>query len=411
MEVLYRCCCGLDVHKKTVAACLLTQEEKGVKKEVRTFGTMTAELEVLREWLRQAGCTHVAMESTGVFWKPIFNILEGSVDVLLVNAQHIKAVPGRKTDVADCEWIAQLLRHGLLRGSFVPSAGVRELRDLTRHRTKLVQEQTSVANRIQKVLEDANIKLGSVATNVLGKSGMAMIEAIVSGVTDVESLAALALGRLKGKTEVLRLALEGHVTEHHRFLLKELLEQWRYLEQAIERVSEKIKEKRRPFEEAVHRLDTLPGIDECTAEKMIAEIGADMSQFPSEKHLASWAGICPRNNESAGKHKSGKTRKGSRWLRGALTEAAWAASRTKHTYLKAQYHRLAARRGKKRAIVAVGHTILIIAYHILRDEVSYQELGEGFFDHLHTERLTRSLVNKLESLGHKVTIEPCSVAA
>jgi len=410
MEVLYPICCGMDVHKKTVVACLLTQQGARVRKEVRTFGTTTGELLAMRQWLLEGGCAHTAMESTGIYWKPIFNVLEGHLSVLLVNAQHIKAVPGRKSDVMDCEWIAQLLRHGLLRGSFVPDARIRELRDLTRYRTKLTQQQSSVANRIQKVLEDANIKMGSVASDVLGKSGLAMIEAIIEGVTDAQALSELAQGRLKSKKGLLKEALEGRVTDHHRFLLRELLDQFKYLEQAISRASQQIEEKSRPFEDAVRRLDTLPGVDRVTAEKFIAEIGVEMSQFPTDHQLASWAGMCPGNNESAGKHKSGKTRKGSRWLRSALTEAAWAASRTKKTYLKARYHRLAARRGKKRALVAVGHTLLVMAYHILREGTTYRELGEGFFDRLHAQRLTNRLVKKLESLGHKVTLEPCSAA-
>lgn len=408
MEVLYPICCGMDVHKKTVVACLLTQQGAGVEKEVRTFGTTTGELLAMRQWLLESGSAHTAMESTGIYWKPIFNILEGHLSVLLVNAQHIKAIAGRKSDVMDCEWIAQLLRHGLLRGSFVPDARIRELRDLTRYRTKLTQQQSSVANRIQKVLEDANIKMGSVASDVLGKSGLAMIEAIIEGVTDAEALSELAQGRLKSKKGLLKEALEGRVTDHHRFLLGELLGQFKFLEQAICPASQQIEEKSRPFEDAVRRLDTLPEVDRCTAEKLIAEIGVEKSQFPTDHQLVSWAGMCPGNNESAGKHKSGKTRKGSRWLRSALTEAGWAASRTKKTYLKAQYHRLAARRGKKRALVALGHTLLVMAYHILKDGVSYRELGEGYFDRLHVQRLTNKLVKRLESLGHKVSLEPCS---
>lgn len=406
MEIVHQRCGGLDVHKETVAACLLVEQGGQVHKEIRTFGTMTQDLEALADWLAEAGCTHVAMESTGVYWKPIYNILGDRFEVVLVNAKHIKTVPGRKTDVRDCEWIAQLLRHGLLRGSFIPEQGQRELRDLTRHRKQLVHQRASVANRVQKVLEDANIKLGSVATDVLGKSGLAMIEAIVAGENDPEVLASLALKRLKNKTEPLKLALRGHVTDHHRFMLRELLDQLKYLDQAIERVSLQIEEKMRPFEEAVRLLDTIPGVDQRTAESLIAEIGTDMKQFPGPDHLASWAGMCPGNNESAGKHKSGKTRKGSPWLRGTLVEAAWAASRTKKTYFKAQYHRLAGRRGKKRAIVAVGHSILVTAYYLLRDGVAYRELGENFFDRLHGDRLTRHLVKRLESLGHRVTLEP-----
>lgn len=411
MEIIHQRCCGLDVHKETVAACLLVEEGGQVHKEIRTYGTMTRDLEVMADWLADGGCTHVAMESTGVYWKPIYNILENRFDVILANAKHIKTVPGRKTDVRDCEWIAQLLRHGLLRGSFVPAQWQRELRDLTRHRKRLAYDRASVANRVQKVLEDANIKLGSVATDVLGKSGLAMIEAMITGNSDPEALANMALGRLKDKKDSLKLALQGHVTDHHRYMLRELLDHLKYLDTAIERVSHKIEEKMHPFEEAVCLLDTIPGVDRRTAESLIAEIGTEMKQFPSADHLASWAGMCPGNNESAGKHKSGKTRKGSPWLRATLVEAGWAASRTKKTYFKAQYHRLAGRRGKKRAIIAVGHSILVTVYHILQNGVVYRELGEDFFDRLQGDRLTRYLVKRLESLGHQVILQPASQAA
>jgi transposase len=402
MEELYSCCCGLDVHKDTVVACLLGKR----KKQIRTFGTMTADLLTLVDWLREAGCAHGAMESTGVYWKPIYNVLEGSVEILLVNSRHIKMVPGRKTDVSDCEWIAQLLQHGLLRGSFVPPRPVRELRDLTRHRSKLSQQRATVANRIQKVLEDANIKLGSVASDVLGRSGLAILQALIAGQQDVVVLANLARGRLKSKTNQLRKSLEGRLTDHHRFLLGELLDQVQYLDQAMARISAEIERRMVPLQETVRLLDTIPGIDRRAAENLIAELGPDMSQFPTARNLASWAGMCPGQNESAGKRRSGRTRKGSRWLRRSLCEAAWAGSRTKGTYLKAQYHRLAARRGRKRAIMAVGHTILVVIYHLLKHGAVYQELGENFFDHLQRDRLARYLVKRLEKLGHKVTLEP-----
>ena len=411
MDVVYPCCGGLDAHQRTVVACVFTQAGPRVTKVVQTFGAMTADLEALRAWLVAAGCTHVAMESTGGYWKPVWNVLEGAVQILLVNAQHIKAVPGRKTDVKDCEWLASLLRHGLLRGSDIPEAAIRELRDLTRHRTTLVKTQQAVGNRIQKVLEDANIKLAAVASKTLGKSGLAMVEALIAGVTDAEALAELACGRLKAKHAALREAMNGRVTARHRFLLRGLLGEFRYLEQAIARVSTQIAEHRRPYEAAVQRVDEIPGVDERTAEHLLAERGVDLQAFPSDRHLASWAGMCPGHNESAGKRKSGKTRKGSPWLRRTLTQAAWVASPTEHTYLKAQYHCLAARRGKKRAIVAVGHSILVMAYHILKDGRAYHELGEGFLDRQHATRLTTSLVRKLESLGHKVTLEPCPTAA
>lgn len=402
MEVVYECCCGLDVHKRNVVACLLGAGAK----EVRIFSTMTADLRALADWLRQHSCRQVAMESTGVYWKPIYNLLEEDFEVLLVNSQHIKAVPGRKTDVKDCEWIAQLLRHGLLKGSFIAERRLRDLRDLTRHRTKLIQQRASVANRVQKVLEDANIKLASVATDALGKSGWAMMEALTAGEEDPATLANLARGRLKKKKKELRKALEGALRGHHRFLLQELLDQIRYLQGAIERTSEHIEQRMRPFEEAVVLLDTIPGVDRLAAQSVIAEIGVDMSQFPTHRHLASWAGMCPGQNESAGKNRSGKTRKGSRWLRRILTESAWGATRVKNSYFKAFYYRLAARRGRKRALLAVGHAILVVAYHLLKERTPYQELGGDFFDRLHEGRLTRYLVKRLEKLGHQVTLEP-----
>lgn len=333
-------------------------------------------------------------------------MLEEDFKVVLVNAQHIKAVPGRKTDVKDCEWIAQLLRHGLLRGSFIPERRLRELRDLTRHRRKLVQLQASVINRIQKVLEDANIKLGSVASDVMGKSGLSMIEALIAGEDDPARLANLARRKLRSKIPELTQALEGQVTEHHRFLLHELLDQWRYYGAVIERVSRRIAEKMLPFQQTAQLLETIPGVSRQTSESLIAEMGADMTQFPTHRHLASWAGMCPGQDESAGKVRSGKTRKGSHWLRSSLCEAAWAASRTKKTYLRAQYQRLASRRGKKRAVVAVGHTILVIAYYLIQRQIPYQEVGEDFFDRLHEDRLTHYLVRRLEKLGNQVILKP-----
>jgi transposase len=346
------------------------------------------------------------MESTGVYWKPIYNVLEEDFEVLLVNARHIKTVPGRKTDVKDCEWIAELMKHGLLRGSFVPARWQRELRDLTRHRRKLVQQRASVANRVQKVLEEANIKLGSVATDVLGVSGKAMLKAMVAGQSDPVQLAALAQRRLKQKKDELEKALEGHVREHHRFLLQQLMNQIDFLEDAIEKVSAKIEEKTLPFDKALQQVDGVPGLNRRAGEDLLAEIGVDMNQFPTAGHLASWAGICPGKDESAGRNRSGKTAGGNHWLRSVLTEAAWGASRTKRSYLKAQYHRLASKRGSKRAILAVGHSILVIVYHILKKSVPYFELGLNFFDQLHQERLTRSLVRRLERLGNLVTLMP-----
>ena len=412
MDSIYRCCCGLDVHKDTVAACLRKIGDDGkVHIEKRTYSTMTKGLLALSDWMTSEGVTHVAMESTGVYWKPIWNILEGGFTVLLVNARHIKQVPGRKTDMKDCEWIAQLLQHGLLNSSFVPPTPIRELRDLTRHRAKVTGEQAAVANRIQKMLEDANIKLASVATDVMGVSGRAMLKAIISGQEDPKVLADLAKRRLRGKIPQLKLALEGRVTEHHRFMLGTLLDQWEYLESLVKRLDGRIEDVMRPFEESVELLKSIPGVEQCTAENLIAEIGNNMDQFPSAEHLASWAGMCPGNNESAGKRKSGTTPKGNRWLRRTLNQSAWAASHTKNTYLSAQYRRLASRRGKKRAIVAVGHTILKIVYHMLKHKVSYHDLGNDYFDRLHSEGLKRYLVKRLEKLGHKVVLEPLKEVA
>jgi transposase len=412
MDAIYGRCCGLDIHKKTVVACLIVPGPDGTPvKEIRTFGTMTDELLALADWLAAAGCTHVAMESTGVYWKPVWNLLEGGFELVLANARHIKAVPGRKTDVRDCEWIADLLRHGLLPASFVPDREQRELRELTRYRTALIRERAAEVNRLQKTLEGANIKLGAVATSVVGASGRQMLEALVAGETDAAALAELAKGRLRDKLPDLERALTGRVGAHQRFLLAAQLAHVDFLDAAIERVSAEIRERLRPFEAAVARLDTIPGVGERTAEVILAEIGADMGRFRTARHLASWAGMCPGNHESAGKRASGKTRRGSRWLRSALIEAAQAAARTKDTYLAAQYRRLAARRGKKKAAVAVGHTILVLAYYLLTRERAYQDLGVAYFDERDRQALERRLVRRLEGLGYKVAIEPSAPAA
>ena len=412
MDAIYERCCGLDIHKKTVVACLIAPGPDGTPvKEIRTFGTMTDELLALADWLAAAGCTHVAMESTGVYWKPVWNLLEGGFELVLANARHIKAVPGRKTDVRDCEWIADLLRHGLLPASFVPDREQRELRELTRYRTALIRERAAEVNRLQKTLEGANIKLGAVATSVVGASGRQMLEALVAGETDAAALAELAKGRLRDKLPDLERALTGRVGAHQRFLVAAQLAHVDFLDAAIERVSAEIRERLRPLGAAVARLDTIPGVGERTAEVILAEIGADMGRFPTARHLASWAGMCPGNHESAGKRTSGRTRRGSRWLRSALIEAAQAAARTKDTYLAAQYRRLAARRGKKKAAVAVGHTILALAYYLLTRERTYHDLGVAYFDERDRQALERRLVRRLEGLGYKVAIEPSAPAA
>lgn len=412
MDVIYSQCCGLDVHKKTVAACLITSTA-GMEpvKEIRTFSTMTADLLALADWLREAGCTHVAMESTGVYWRPVYNLLEGQCDLLVVNAQHIKAVPGRKTDVKDAAWIAELLRHGLLRSSFIPSKPQRQLRELTRYRSTLVQDRARALNRLQAVLEDANLKLASVVTDINGVSARAMLEAILAGQRDVAILADLARGRLRAKRDQLKEALEGRVTAHHSFLLTEHLSTLEYLDEAIARVSGEMDQRLTADHEAIVLLDTIPGVGQRAAEILIAEIGTDMSRFPSAKHLASWAGMCPGNHESGGKRLSGKTRKGNRWLRQVLVEIAHVASKTKNSYLAAQYKRLAARRGKKRALIAVGHTILTIVYMMLTRKQPYQDLGAAYFDQREQERVERRLVHRLERLGYEVSLQPRALAS
>jgi len=413
MDILYGCCAGLDVHKETVVVTVRRRQDHGkVQQQTRTYGTMTEQLLELADGLHDQGVTHLAMESTGVYWKPIWNLLEDRFQILLVNAQHIKHVPGRKTDVKDSEWIAQLLQCGLLRGSFVPPTPQRELRELTRQRRQLVHSKASVANRIQKVLEDANIKLGSVATDVLGVSGRDMLRALVAGQTDGKKLAELARGKLRAKIPALRLALHGRVTEHHRFLLRLLLDELTHLEGLIERLTARVTQVLpSSFAEAIELLVTVPGIDVRAAENIVAETGVDMEVFPTDGHLASWAGICSGQRESAGKRQSGRTRKGNQWLRTTLVQVAWAASHTKQTYLSSQYRRLAGRRGKKRALLAVGHTILVIIYHMLQDRVTYAELGADYFDRLDTDRLTRLLVRRLERLGHEVVLRPKESAA
>lgn len=412
MNVTYPCCAGLDVHKDTVAACALWVDPGGkCHKEIVTFGTMTRQLLALADWLGQRKVTHVAMESTGVYWKPIFNILEGGFAVLLVNARHIKQVPGRKTDVKDCEWIADLLQHGLLKASFVPDRSQRDLRDLTRQRAQLIAEQTRVANRVQKILEDANIKLASVASDVLGVSGRAMIQALICGDQTPEQMAGLARTKLRAKTKELGEALEGHVTGHHRFMLTQLWDHLQYLEKAIATFESRIEESMRPFAQEIERLDEIPGVDSITAQGVLAEIGTDMSRFPTADHLTSWTGICPGNNESAGKRKSGKTPQGNRWLKRCLSQAAWGASRTKDTYLAAKYRQIARRRGKKRAIIAVARTILITVYYLLRDGGSYCELGGDYFDRINPERVRGYHVRRLEQLGFTVSLHEAAPAA
>jgi transposase len=407
VDTLYPCCAGLDVHKETVVACVRKATAGGkAHQQVRTFRTETGGLLELADWLTDEGVSHVAMESTGVYWKPVWNVLEGVVELLLANAEHIKQVPGRKTDAKDAEWIAQLLACGLLKPSFVPERPVRQLRDLTRQRVQLVRQKAQVANRIQKVLEDANIKLASVASDVLGASGRDMLRAIAHGEGDPVVLAELARGRLRAKVPQLQEALLGEVTDHHRFLLGMLLEQVEFLEKHIARLGARIGEVLpAPFAEAIERLETIPGVDRRAAENLVAELGVDLKSFRGAAQLASWAGVCPGNHQSAGKRKSGRTRPGNGWLRVSLVQCAWAASHTKGTYLSAQYKRLAARRGKKRALVAVAHTLLGVVYAVLKKQQAYRELGADYLERKDKDRLKARLLRRLEKLGVKVTVE------
>jgi transposase len=407
MEVILGCCAGLDVHKDSVEACVRHVSVGGkIEHEVRHWGTTTGELVEMADWLSSRGVTHVAMESTGVYWRPIFNILEERFEILLANAHHLKNVPGRKTDIQDCQWIAQLLQHGLLKGSFIPPRPQRELRDLTRQRTQLVDETSRISNRIQKVLEDANVKLGSVASNVVGASGRLMLEAIVAGQDDPAQLADLAKRRLRAKIPQLEQALYGKLTEHHRWMLGLLLDQLKTTEQFIARLDERIAELTRPQQPVLEKLDAIPGVDRRVAEVLLAEIGPDVTPFPTDAHLASWAGICPGNNESAGKKRSGKTTKGSRWLRQALVQAAWAASHKKDSYFQAHARNLMHRRGRKRGLVAVAHSLLIVIYHMLKTGTVYCDLGPQFLDKLRATQLIRFHTRRLHNLGFQVTLTP-----
>lgn len=412
MDVIHQRCCGLDIHKKTISACVIISERVGrAKKHMQVFGTMTRDLLELADWLRGLGVTHAAMEATGVYWKPVWNVLEGcSLELLLVNPQHVKALPGRKTDQKDAEWLADLLRHGLLRPSFIPPAPIRELRDVTRLRVSVVEDLNRVVNRIQKVLEDANIKLASVASDIAGASGRAMLRAIIAGDTDPAGLAQMSRGKLRRRIPELQDALQGRVTEHHRFMLKQLMEWLGFLENQLNLLDTEICRKLHAEEEQIMRICTIPGIDRITACGLVAEIGLDMDRFPTARHLASWAGLCPGNCESAGKRLSGATRKGSPAIRRCLCQAAWAVAKTKNNYLGALFRRIAARRGNKRAVIAVAHAMLTIVHHLLKRNDFYRDLGADYFHRLNSARIQRSLVRRLERLGNIVTITPAVIA-
>ena len=413
MDILHTCVCGLDIHKASIQACVRRVVPGGrMVQEVRSFGTMTCDLLSLADWLSAEGVTHVAMESTGVYWKPIYNIFEGRFEeVLLVNAKHVKNVPGRKTDVKDSQWLAQLLQCGLLRGSLVPDRPRRELRDLTRHRTQLVGERTAVVNRVHKTLEDANIKLGVVASDILGVSGRAMLRALLEGRQSPQQMAQLAHPKMREKIPALAQALEGRVTDHHRFLLTELLDQMEDLDRRIERFNARIAELCLPFAAAIQALDEIPGLDVRGAQNVIAEIGTDMSRFPTAGHLASWAGMCPGNHKTGGKNRSGKTTQGSRWLRTTLIQAAVAAKQTKKSYFRAQYNRLVRRRGKKKSQKAVAHSLLTTIWHLFTTGRPYADLGADYFDKLDEARIVKANIRRLEHLGYSVTVTKTDQAA
>jgi transposase len=408
MEIVFTHCAGLDVHKKFLIACLLIRDAQGtMHKQVRRFSTMTQDLERLRAWLLAAECTHVVMESTGVYWQPVYNILEGHLEVWLVNAQHVKYVPGRKTDLKDAEWLAQLMQRGLLRPSFIPPRQQRELREVVRYRQQLIQERTRAANRLQKVLEDANLKLTCVASDVQGVSAQAILRTLLAGQEDPAQLAQLARGQLQKKQAALAQALDGRVRPHHRFMLAQLLSHLDFLDDQVWKLERQIEARLKQlpgFAKAVERLDTIPGVGRQTAILIVAEVGIDMTRFPSAKHLTAWAGLAPGQNETGGKQRAAATRKGNRYLRWGLTQAGQAAGRTKDTYLHALYHRLAARRGKPRATLAVGRTILEMAYYLLTRETTYTDLGADYFDRQDREHATQRMVHRLEALGYTVTL-------
>jgi transposase len=411
MDLLYPRCAGIDVHKRTAVVTVGWVDEQGQRqRKTRTFGTMTADIEQLAAWLVEHQVTHVAMESTGVYWRPVFNLLEPHVEVVLANAAHVKAVPGRKTDVRDSEWLLDLMQHGLIRGGFIPEAPIRALREMTRYRTNVIEERTRALNRIQKVLEDTNIKLASVVSDILGVSGRAMLEALIGGETDPEVLARLARGTLRKKHDALVQALRGQIQEHHRFLLRTLLVHVDHLTASITELTTEVARRLEPYTAALELLCTIPGVKRRVAEVVLAELGADLSRFADARHLCSWAAICPGNHESAGKRRSGRMRHGNRWLRSVLLQAAWAAIKVRGGYFGAQFRRIAKRRGDKRAAIAVAHSILTVIYHVLTRDEPYRDLGGDYFDRRKPEQQARYYARRLAELGFDVTLDPIAAA-
>lgn len=402
---------ALDVHRASVTACVRVWDEGVLIEHVAEFQTTIQGLLALRDWLEALTVKRVAMEATGVYWRPVWAVLEDRFELMLVNARHVKQVPGRKTDVKDAQWLCQLLEAGLLRPSLVPPKPIRALRNLTRYRKTQINDRQREAARLHKILEDTGIKLGCVASDIMGKSGRAMLDALVAGTTDPVMLAELARGQLRKKIPALREALEGRFDSEHALIVGQILAHIDFLDETIERLSDAIEEQIAPFARQRDLLMTIPGVKQRTAEVLIAEIGVDMNAFPTPKHLASWAGMCPGNDESAGKRRSGKTRKGSKWLRATLTEAAPAATRTKNSYLAAQYQRLRGRRGHSKAVTAVGHSILTAAWHMLDTGELYRDLGADYYTRKNPDRLTKRLIRQLEALGHHVTLEPLDAAA
>ncbi len=408
MKRVFPNCAGLDVHKRFIVACRLWVDQHGqAHQAIRKFGTMTADLEALAAWLAEVGCTDVVLESTGIYWRPILNILDGRFTLWVVNAKHVKHVPGRKTDVKDAEWLAQLLQQGLLRPSFLPPRAQRELRELVRHRQSLVDDRTRIANRVQKVLEDANLKLAAVVGDIQGVSAQAILHALLAGEQDPQVLADLARGKLRQKRAQLEQALVGRLQEYHRFLLTHLLSHLDFLDEeigAVEAQLEALVARVPELAETVERLDTIPGVSWCVAVLIVAEVGLNLERFPTDRHLTAWAGLAPGNNETGGKQRPTTTRKGNRYLRRGLVQAAHGAARTRDSYFKALYHRIARRRGKQRAAVAVARSILQVAYHMMRRKETYRELGADYFDQLDRERTTKRLVRRLERLGYSVKL-------